>query len=123
MIKRMQMHLRFQAFTMLFSAVGLLTAATPYHKKNSNTGLVETSASSRPLELDVMSFNIRNGRAKDGENQWNKRKDLVCDLIRKLAPDVVGIQEAYHFQLQHLLAELKEYATVGTARDGGTKGE
>lgn len=83
------MHIRlyFQFFTMLFCPVGLLTAASP--SENSTSGLVETSASSRPLELDVMSFNIRNGLAKDGENQWDKRKDR----FRLLESDTFWLSE------------------------------
>ena len=57
----------------------------------------------KPLDLRTMTFNIRNGRAKDGENRWELRKKLVCDVIRDYAPDVLGVQEAYRFQLDEFM--------------------
>ena len=41
-------------------------------------------------ELLVMSFNIRNGRAEDGENRWEKRCDILYDIFHFHKPDVVG---------------------------------
>jgi endonuclease/exonuclease/phosphatase family metal-dependent hydrolase len=70
-----------------------------------------------------MTFNIRNGMAKDGDNHWNLRKDFVCDVIRDYAPDVLGLQEAFRFQLDLFNQKLPEYGEVGMGRDGGTKGE
>jgi starvation-inducible outer membrane lipoprotein len=34
-------------------------------------------AKASDLEIRAMTFNIRNGRAKDGENRWKLRKDFV----------------------------------------------
>ena len=74
--------------------------------------------------LNVMSFNIRYGTAKDGDNAWPKRRDLVFDVIRRHDPDVIGLQEALRFQLDELLAALPGYRSVGVGRaDGATKGE
>jgi endonuclease/exonuclease/phosphatase family metal-dependent hydrolase len=81
------------------------------------------SAPNPTIGLRVMSFNIRNGKAQDGENRWELRKDLVCQVIREFSPDVLGIQEAYDFQLEELKAQLPEYGQVGVGRDGGSKGE
>lgn len=78
---------------------------------------------SRWVELRVMTFNIRQGMAKDGDNHWEFRKDLVCDVIRENSPDVIGMQEVYRFQLDDILQRLPEYGAVGTGRDGGDKGE
>ena len=39
--------------------------------------------SGETLELNVMSFNIRYDTAKDGENSWPNRRELVFDLIRR----------------------------------------
>ncbi len=86
-----------------------------------------TAASERPqaqADLVVMSFNIRYGAANDGENSWDKRKDLACDLVRRHAPDLVGLQEALRSQIDDLRAALPEYGEIGVAReDGKTKGE
>jgi len=77
----------------------------------------------RPLDLRTMTFNIRNGRANDGENRWELRKEFVCDVIRDYAPDVLGVQEAFRFQLDEFRNHLPEYGEVGIGRDGDTKGE
>ncbi|WP_367753484.1 hypothetical protein [Flavobacterium sp. WC2430] len=45
----------------------------------------------------LMTYNIRYDNARDGENQWSKRKDYLCDQIAFYSPDVFGIQEGlYH---------------------------
>ncbi len=79
--------------------------------------------SSEPLKIKVMSFNIRYGTANDGPNNWNNRKKLVYDVIRKAAPDVIGLQEALRFQIDDIRKTLPEYAAIGVSRDGGLQGE
>lgn len=74
-------------------------------------------------ELTAMSFNIRNGKANDGENSWDNRKELVRDVIVEYDTDIVGLQEAFRFQLDHLAKELPQYTEVGQGRAGGTKDE
>ena len=73
----------------------------------------------RCQELRVMSFNIRYGTADDAENHWEKRRDIVFDLLRRQRSDVIGLQEALRFQLDELLKALPEYAVVGVGRDDG----
>jgi len=70
-----------------------------------------------------MTFNIRNGRARDGDNHWRRRKDFVCDVIRDYGPDVLGLQEAFRFQLDEMGPRLPEYGEVGEGRGGDTKDE
>lgn len=78
----------------------------------------------RSEPVTVMSFNIRYGTADDGADSWAYRRDLVVDVIREQAPDVLGIQEALRFQLDELAGALPEYAEIGVGRDdGGTAGE
>lgn len=76
-----------------------------------------------PLDVRVMTFNIRTGLAEDGENGWDLRKAFVCDVIRQYAPDVLGVQEACRFQLDEFNTHLPEYGEVGIGRNGGTEGE
>ena len=71
--------------------------------------------------LRVASFNIRYGTADDGENRWEKRKDLVVGTIRKLDPDLLGVQEALAFQVDELKAVLPAYDFVGVGRDDGRR--
>lgn len=76
------------------------------------------------LELRVMSFNIRCGDADDGENRWEKRREMVFDVIRDYQPDVVGLQEAIRFQIDQIRKALPEYSEIGVGRkDGKTEGE
>jgi endonuclease/exonuclease/phosphatase family metal-dependent hydrolase len=74
--------------------------------------------------LKVMTFNIRYGTARDGDDHWDKRKDFLVDVIGTEAPDVIGVQEALHDQLAYILKALPQYALVGVGRDDGIrKGE
>lgn len=70
-----------------------------------------------------MSFNIRLGVAKDGENHWDKRKDFVVETIQDTAPDILGTQETWNFQAEYLGKHLKGYAQYGKGREPGMKGE
>ena len=67
----------------------------------------------------VMSFNIRFGTAKDGENEWTRRRAQLFDLVREQNADVVGLQEALDFQIDEIVASVPEYATIGVGRDDG----
>ncbi|GAB4113205.1 MAG: endonuclease/exonuclease/phosphatase family protein [Acidobacteriota bacterium] len=76
------------------------------------------------ITVSVMSFNIRYGTAPDGEDSWDRRRDLVCDVLRQANPDFVGLQEALDFQIDQILAAIPGYAAVGAGRDDGArKGE
>ncbi len=49
-----------------------------------------------------MSFNIRYGTAKDGENHWDKRHDHLLQTIQNFRPDLLGTQETLKFQKDYL---------------------
>lgn len=77
-----------------------------------------------PEPLTVMSFNIRYGTADDGPNRWELRRGQLIDLLKRHDPDVVGLQEALHFQIDEILKVLADYRMVGVGRsDGGQGGE
>jgi len=78
---------------------------------------------SEGLGLRVMTFNIRNSYAQDGENDWKYRKELVYQTIRDYSPAILGLQEANHAQQNELLTALPEYDFVGIGAKGGTKGQ
>ena len=78
---------------------------------------------SEGLDLRVMTFNIRNSYARDGENDWKHRKELVYQTIHDYSPDILGLQEANHVQQNELLTALPEYGFVGIGAKGGTKGQ
>lgn len=74
--------------------------------------------------LTVMSYNIRYGTADDGPNRWDVRRGDLIGVIKTQNPDVVGLQEALHFQIDEILAALPGYRMVGVGRsDGGQGGE
>jgi endonuclease/exonuclease/phosphatase family metal-dependent hydrolase len=76
------------------------------------------------LDLEIMSFNIRYGTANDGDNHWEKRKELVFDVLREERPDVAGLQEALRFQIDQIQQTLPVYQEIGVGReDGKEKGE
>ncbi len=82
------------------------------------------AAALNPIECTVMTFNVRNGAANDGPNRWEIRKSLVAEVVRKENPDFVGLQEAFDYQVDYLLANLSGYKMVGVGRDDGKrKGE
>ncbi len=64
----------------------------------------------------VMSFNIRYGKANDGENHWDKRKTMVVDAVREFDPDLLGTQETLKFQADYLHANVEGYTYFGRSR-------
>jgi endonuclease/exonuclease/phosphatase family metal-dependent hydrolase len=84
--------------------------------------LAVSSAFSQTLK--VMSYNLRLDTPDDGVNQWPKRTSKVVALITKYNPDIIGVQEALHHQLQDLMKMLPDYSYCGVGRDDGKeKGE
>jgi endonuclease/exonuclease/phosphatase family metal-dependent hydrolase len=74
-----------------------------------------------PAPLNVMTFNIRYGTANDGENHWLKRRDQLLAMLRELQPDIIGLQEALHGQIDEILAAVPGYAYVGVGRSDGRR--
>ena len=77
-----------------------------------------TGGEPKPLffDLKVMSFNIRLGVANDGENHWDKRKELVLKTIQNFGPDLLGLQEVWHMQEEYLKEKLSNYTYYGRSR-------
>jgi acetyl esterase/lipase/endonuclease/exonuclease/phosphatase family metal-dependent hydrolase len=75
-------------------------------------------------DVRVMSFNIRYGTARDGENHWDRRKEFLVETIRAFDPDLLGTQETLGFQRGYLAEILPEYDHLGVGReDGRERGE
>jgi endonuclease/exonuclease/phosphatase family metal-dependent hydrolase len=70
-------------------------------------------------EVKVMSYNIRLDLKSDGENQWDKRKEVVTAQMNFFGADFIGAQEVLHNQLEYLHKNLDGYAYIGVARDDG----
>ncbi len=86
-------------------------------------GVNQTQSATRPADtgtqLAVMTFNIRLGTAKDGENDWQHRRDILYRVLRDHKPDLVGLQEAYKFQIDDIIGACPAYAFIGVSRDDG----
>ncbi len=79
---------------------------------------VFASAPSAAETLRVMTFNVRYPAVEDGDNVWEKRRDLVVETIRRHAPDVIGTQELFALQADYITGKLPEYAWFGIGRRG-----
>jgi endonuclease/exonuclease/phosphatase family metal-dependent hydrolase len=69
--------------------------------------------------IQVMTYNIQFDNPLDGANAWPNRIHKVVAIIQKHKPDIIGVQEALHHQLQDLMRLLPEYSYVGVGRDDG----
>ena len=83
-----------------------------------------TSCNSKPVDFNVMSFNIRYDNPDDSLNNWQYRKDVAAKTIKNQNADIVGTQEVLVNQLNDLKSRLPEYNAIGVGReDGIEKGE
>lgn len=64
----------------------------------------------------VMSFNVRFGKADDGPNRWDARRDLVIKTVKDFDPDILGTQEMMGFQAKFFQQQLTDYGYHGTSR-------
>ena len=100
--------------------IAALISCTP----DQNNVTLEPIAKPSKASLRVMSFNIRYGDAKDDDNSWPNRKDMVCNVIAQHKPDVVGMQEALLHQIETIVEDNPKYKSIGVGReDGKNKGE
>jgi endonuclease/exonuclease/phosphatase family metal-dependent hydrolase len=100
----------------------LVLAAVAGATSGSRVAAAEGAGLGAPLR--VMSYNVRYGTAPDGENAWEKRKDLFFEPIERFQPDLIGFQEVIAAQYDVIAERLKGHAFSGAAReDGKRKGE
>ncbi|MCA8952977.1 MAG: endonuclease/exonuclease/phosphatase family protein [Planctomycetes bacterium] len=85
--------------------------------------LLALTACSTPVEFRALTANLRYGTAKDGDNAWPVRRELLAATIVTAAPTVLGVQEALDFQLEFLAERLPHHRRLGQGRDGGDRGE
>jgi len=87
-------------------------------------GCTSTSTTTEAGEpLRIMSFNIRYGTAKDGDDRWEMRRDFLMEVIEDFEPDVLGVQEGLDFQMAQLRERFPGLRQIGQHRGGGTSGE
>ena len=74
--------------------------------------------------IKVMSYNVRLGVAKDGDNAWDLRKEATPAMLQDQDPLCFGVQEAYDFQIAYINETCPQYASIGVGRDDSvSKGE
>lgn len=85
---------------------------------------ISLSISAIAQTYKIMSYNVRYDNPNDGENKWALRKDFLSNQIAYNNPDIFGIQEGLHHQVQFLNSVFIDYGYIGVGRDDGkTKGE
>lgn len=95
--------------TKILSAVLTIAAIIPLR-------MSATPRSQETETLTIMSFNIRFGLAEDGKNSWKHRRTATISMIEDLAPDVIGMQEAFSFQINYISENFPDYGWVGKSR-------
>lgn len=103
-----------------FLPLVITTLMFSYPASGSNVEVPQAAHTTKiNLGLNVMSFNIRYGTARDGRNSWTHRREQVIDLLKEHKADIIGLQEALRFQLDEIRGELDHYGEVGSGRDDG----
>lgn len=86
--------------------------------------IITSCSNEKPLELNVMTFNIRLDSPVDSSNNWLYRKNNATEMITSYNVDILGAQEVLANQLNDLKTLLPQYNAIGVAReDGKIKGE
>jgi len=65
------------------------------------------------LTFRIMTLNLRFGRAEDGPNSWDNRKQRFIAFFEAHRPDFIGMQEVNDFQIDFLKKLLTEYHFIG----------
>ncbi|WP_291871432.1 endonuclease/exonuclease/phosphatase family protein [Maribacter sp.] len=81
--------------------------------------LVVFSCKKEQKSYTLMTYNIRYDNLNDGENQWSKRKNYLCEQIAFYNPSIFGIQEGLHHQVKYIDSTFVDYGYVGVGRDDG----
>ena len=64
----------------------------------------------------VVTLNLRFGLARDGDNDWSRRRHLFPQFFEALPADFYLMQEANDFQVDQLQPLLADYACLGRRR-------
>ena len=81
-------------------------------------------ARAKETRLTVMSYNIRYGKAHDGDNSWDNRKAATTAMLKDVKPDIFGVQEALKNQAKYIERTCPKYKGYGVGRkDGKDKDE
>lgn len=78
-----------------------------------------------PATVNVLTFNIRYATARDGDNRWSKRTDIVHEQINRAHADFIGMQEVTRAQYDDVEKMIGEQfdAITRTRETNPDKGE
>ena len=101
--------------TMTALLCALLLASCNLSGKGNSTSADSTDS----VKVVWATFNIRLDTPADSLNNWQYRRDSVCQYIKDKGIDIFGMQEVKHNQLVDILDRLPDYGYVGVGRDDG----
>lgn len=103
-------------------AIGLFGVGCAAESGRGRSESPRSAAAGGPFR--VMTFNVRNSNAPDGENAWGRRIGIFFETIERFGPDLIGFQEVLAVQHDEITRRMTGYAFSGVARDDGArKGE
>lgn len=74
------------------------------------------------IALQFATFNIRyEDPALNGTRAWRERLRPAVNTLRRINPDIFGVQEALHNQVADLRASMTDYDFHGVGRDDGAR--
>lgn len=86
--------------------------------------LSASAAYDATFQVRTASYNIRcQTTESDSTNNWDNRKADFINLVKSIAPDVIGFQEVKSAQYTYLRGQLSGYTFVGEMRAGGSNPE
>ena len=76
------------------------------------------------FRIRAVSYNVRcETTESDDTNNWSNRKTDLANLVKSIAPDVIGFQEVRTNQYSYLKSQLSGYTFIGAMRDSTTTSE
>ena len=66
--------------------------------------------------MKVMTFNLRTDFLLDINNRWNKRKEIVYDILNNNDCDIIGVQELNNKMFKDISKEALGYNIIGNPR-------
>ena len=86
-----------------------------------NAASPASAAQAVPDPFRVVSFNVRNSNAQDGENAWPNRIELFFDTVSGFNADLIGFQEVLARQHDEIKERMTGFGFSGNARDDGKR--
>lgn len=122
----MKKFLSFAAFSLMVAMALSSVACSEDDKKEENLWdvpsedqIITIEPSYAVTELKVMSFNILTNGNSGTENNWDKRRDVIIDMIKEQQPAIFGLQEARKSQVDYLAENLLNYKFIAVSREDG----